>query len=564
MPIKHEWNGTILTITSDSGTSSADLQGAKGATGARGARGLTGRTGGGALIEDGVIRDDTTWSSAGIMDRFAEAFGTSGNPVVCNNALANVPFNIITEFDVKQEGSGNPYPAGGSKNKLQLYKPNQTTTAGITRTINADGTITVNGTASGTGNYLYLQISPTFPLDAGTYTLSGCPTGGSNDTYRLSIFNNVNGTNSDEKREFGDGREVIVETASNYIIMIVIKNGTTVNNLTYYPMIRLSTEDATFAPYENIRPIVSYDTISITRSGKNICSGVVMGAAYITKNGTFNTSQPNYTSTNKFVVAEGVNYIDSTDNNTSLNRKTFHYWNDKGEWLGVWKGTEGYTLNNRPVGAVMAAITYYNPDTTQIAKWAQVELGETATDYEPYKADSYSISLGDTYYGGTLDWNTGELVVDKKGINANELNWYYAETNKFFYTNTKVSDSIICSHYTYDGAKTDAEATAKDCVITVFKNYEGMRIKDLRYTSVEAFNAYLQEQYNAGTPITVVYELAEPEVIQLEPQIIKALSGTNTLTTNADNIDLVGRYDTAKTIKELLERVAALEAKVGE
>lgn len=40
--IKHEWNGTILTITSDSGTSSADLQGVKGDTGARGVRGLPG------------------------------------------------------------------------------------------------------------------------------------------------------------------------------------------------------------------------------------------------------------------------------------------------------------------------------------------------------------------------------------------------------------------------------------------------------------------------------------------------------------------------------------------
>lgn len=40
--ITHEWNGTILTITSDSGTSSADLQGGKGNTGPRGAQGPAG------------------------------------------------------------------------------------------------------------------------------------------------------------------------------------------------------------------------------------------------------------------------------------------------------------------------------------------------------------------------------------------------------------------------------------------------------------------------------------------------------------------------------------------
>ena len=40
--ITHSWNGTVLTITSDSGTSSADLQGGKGDTGTRGPQGPAG------------------------------------------------------------------------------------------------------------------------------------------------------------------------------------------------------------------------------------------------------------------------------------------------------------------------------------------------------------------------------------------------------------------------------------------------------------------------------------------------------------------------------------------
>ena len=40
--IKHSWNGTVLTITSDSGTSSADLKGAQGETGIRGPQGYPG------------------------------------------------------------------------------------------------------------------------------------------------------------------------------------------------------------------------------------------------------------------------------------------------------------------------------------------------------------------------------------------------------------------------------------------------------------------------------------------------------------------------------------------
>ena len=40
--IQHQWNGTVLTITSDSGTSSSDLKGAKGDDGPRGAQGAPG------------------------------------------------------------------------------------------------------------------------------------------------------------------------------------------------------------------------------------------------------------------------------------------------------------------------------------------------------------------------------------------------------------------------------------------------------------------------------------------------------------------------------------------
>jgi hypothetical protein len=51
--ITHKWNGTVLTITSDSGTSSADLKGAKGDDGVRGAQGVAGD--GGGCSEDRVL-----------------------------------------------------------------------------------------------------------------------------------------------------------------------------------------------------------------------------------------------------------------------------------------------------------------------------------------------------------------------------------------------------------------------------------------------------------------------------------------------------------------------------
>ena len=69
MGITHKWNGTVLTITSDSGTSSADLQGAKGDTGCRGPQGRAGVI----LNEDGTI-NTTGYATEEYVDSAIAAF----------------------------------------------------------------------------------------------------------------------------------------------------------------------------------------------------------------------------------------------------------------------------------------------------------------------------------------------------------------------------------------------------------------------------------------------------------------------------------------------------------
>ena len=130
---------------------------------------------------------------------------------------------------------------------------------------------------------------------------------------------------------------------------------------------------------------ISTDAEKLLHAGRNICPGVIMGAAYMSRDGSFNTNQPSYTSTKKFPVVYSAPYVDSTDNDTPANRKTFHYWDADGNWLGVIKGSDGYTINDRIEGAVEMAITYYHPQQDQIAKWAQVETGTAATAYEPFR-----------------------------------------------------------------------------------------------------------------------------------------------------------------------------------
>ena len=243
--IKHEWNGTILTITSDSGTSSADLKGVKGDTGARGIQGLRGETGGGALIADGTITKDTTWSSSRIMDNFAEKLAYTGNPVKCN-PIPNYPLHIMTTIKPKQSGSGEPYPPGNWKNLITYpYLNMNGTKSGITFTTNSDGSMTLNGTSTATA---YINLCN---VDFGD-TNNTVITNATNGNYTFSISDNeISGVSM---RYQGD---------TDKLLFIRVNSGFTFNNVIVYPQVEMGNVYRGWEPYSNIRPVIGFDEVNV-------------------------------------------------------------------------------------------------------------------------------------------------------------------------------------------------------------------------------------------------------------------------------------------------------------
>ena len=177
---------------------------------------------------------------------------------------------VIANIDlgIKETASGENIhltdSAEGKAVEYALYgKAEQNTTSGknlfdntatsktlnnVTFTVNKeDGSVTANGTAS--ANTFF--VLKNFNLEAGSYILSGCPSGGSADTYSVNCYQNNN--------EFicrnigGDSRFTTDGTTNaNNRLEIKIASGLTVNNLTFYPMIRLaSITDNTYEPYTN-------------------------------------------------------------------------------------------------------------------------------------------------------------------------------------------------------------------------------------------------------------------------------------------------------------------------
>lgn len=127
------------------------------------------------------------------------------------------------------------------------------TANGVTFTNNADGSVTVNGTASGNVAYIvkYGSKDLSDKILNKQIILSGCPNGGANNTYQLQIWN-ATGHSRVDIIDYGQSAiGTFTNTTTNYNIAILITSGYTCNNLVFKPMMRLaSIADGTYEQYQ--------------------------------------------------------------------------------------------------------------------------------------------------------------------------------------------------------------------------------------------------------------------------------------------------------------------------
>ena len=124
---------------------------------------------------------------------------------------------------------------------------------GVTFTVNDDGSVSVTGTAT-KATFMGLGALKIKPGEK--YRVSGSPTGSAFDTYMLYIHNNTTGSDT---YDLGEGR-VFTGKEGDLGVTIAVYAGTTVNNLTFYPMVVLGEGSENFEPYNGT-------TISPTSDG---------------------------------------------------------------------------------------------------------------------------------------------------------------------------------------------------------------------------------------------------------------------------------------------------------
>lgn len=191
------------------------------------------------------------------------------------------------------------------------------------------------------------------------------------------------------------------------------------------------------------------------------------------------------------------------------------------------------------------------------------------TTYAPYTGQTATITLPRTIYGGTVDAVTGDAKSEylKYTVNGTEEfvfndradgTQYFSATILQIPNVNDIEESIkteLCSHYPI--ANPYMVKTACAWLLNQKVNY--LRISDPRFSTVEEFKSYLAAQYAAGTPVQVCYKLASPVPITATgAQPIPALSGVNTLMTDADSVTVTGRADPIKRIIDLEDAVASM------
>ena len=332
------------------------------------------------MVDDETVSNNP-WSSKNIIDNICPPFEVSGAVVTCE-PIEGYPLSVTASADATKV-------TRCGKTLLQYpYSMGNRNVSGITITDNGDGSITLNGTCTA---QIYHNLKESDGINfAGEYMATGSDGTKLKNGYAFSL---VNG-NSD----------IFMCNTGSGVIYISVKKDVTVNNLTVYPQVEYGTAVTEWEPY--VGGTFDIETDTPTSPGKNLFNidagftGVNNGKATV-KNGVLTVHgqmvnaarisiEPNTTYTLSFKSRRtgergGGVYVRTYDS-SNVATEVLKYKAD------IINGT--YQIIT-PADAVELEISFYgsnvNTDATNYSVFTeiQLELGDTATEYEPYFGESY-------------------------------------------------------------------------------------------------------------------------------------------------------------------------------
>ena len=298
---------------------------------------------------------------------------------------------------------------------------------------------------------------------------------------------------------------------------------------------------------------------ALNLEGKNLNSGTLDHVGY-SSTGSVSTSTTLAGTLCKISTKEGeqftVSWVNITDGITSVLVST---WKTDGTWntrqsITASGGALTYTVGAN-IGLINFTLYKSNGVTLSSSSRMQVERGSTATSIAAYVAPQIASvenlfaagNYADTQdiISGIITRNVGIKVLDgTESVFASGDGWAFGISDKL-----KSKVEIFCTHYPYSSA---TMANAPDKSILTFASVN-VGIKDSSFTTASEVEAFFAAQFNAGTPVIVIYPLASSKTENVSPQHLYTVkkSGENrnsiTATAEVNNIPLSVTYTQAAT-----------------
>lgn len=301
---------------------------------------------------------------------------------------------------------------------------------------------------------------------------------------------------------------------------------------------------------DNVRPIKGRDSVSITHTGKNI-----IPYPY------------------ERIEKVGDSYTESGITYTLLNDGTIHF-------AGIPESTFGMTIATNNLSRFGKLVTsgkiFYDSGNNKTfiypfklgekvseTVYPQIEVGTTATSYEaPMGHRITHLTLPRTIYGGTVDAVTGEGLGMWKLLTLDGTEPWNAvgSGDTLYFQSTSISiGTRVLSRGDYCTTFPIASVSSSNTVQGVSGWKTSLYLRWSTFADVAALKSYLAAQYAAGTPVQVCYKLTEPVPFAATgAQPFPALSGVNTVITDADSVTVTGRADPIKRIIDLEDAVASM------
>lgn len=455
-------------------------------------------------------------------------------------------------------GYDHPWAAGAGKNLFRMDKNGGetlplTTGSGVTFKVGSDkAIIEATGTASGAvecilSSYNLLRNYITIP--AGTYTISveGLKAG------MRFIFSGVghNGVPYSELTNTASQQTVTVTDGTEPFSSISLESDNGIaTNTTIKIQIEAGSAKTSWAPYENLCPISGHAGATLYRTGKNLfdvesrvvgetnASGTATPNRYTLNDGVVSISASlgtygrtmmsaqhlragTYTLSFEFSLSGTGNCAFSV-RDMSANPKV-----DIVSDTRFYTSPASKTFTLTQDGEIAISILPHNSTAgTLTATNIQLELGSTATSYEPYVGTSYTATFGQTVYGGKFDWVSGDGQSKMASVDLGTLTWtaHSDSIGQYFRTSAEWIKNIAAgevANMLCEALRTVSLANVEDgCIARSTGASNWLYARYLACADAAAFKT-------AMSGIHLVYELSSPVVVDLTPTQVQTLLGLN-------------------------------------